>query len=70
MAADTQRMTTFLTPRLATLSSGAGDLPSGYPATSRLSPYLAFRRDHARPTQTGAPATTRGMSAETEKFPD
>jgi len=63
-AAATQRLSSFLDTALANYRQ-ARDLPA-VPATSRLSPHLAF--GELSPRQIWRAATTRGMSAATEKF--
>lgn len=63
-AAATHRLSTFLDSALASYRQ-ARDLPA-VPATSRLSPHLAF--GEISPRQIWRAATTRGMSAATEKF--
>jgi len=63
-AAAVQRLSSFLDTALANYRQ-ARDLPA-VPATSRLSPYLAF--GEISPRQIWHAATMRGMSAATEKF--
>ncbi|MBS0538075.1 MAG: deoxyribodipyrimidine photo-lyase [Proteobacteria bacterium] len=63
-AAAAHRLSTFLDSALANYRQ-ARDLPA-VPATSRLSPHLAF--GEISPRQIWRAATTRGMSAATEKF--
>lgn len=63
-AAATQRLSAFLDTALANYRQ-ARDLPA-VSATSRLSPHLAF--GEISPRQIWRTATTRGMSAASEKF--
>ena len=63
-AAALRRLSDFLDTALANYRQ-ARDLPA-VPATSRLSPHLAF--GEISPRQIWRAATTRGMSAATEKF--
>ncbi len=63
-AAASQRLSLFLDTALANYRQ-ARDLPA-VPATSRLSPHLAF--GEISPRQIWRAATTRGMSAACEKF--
>ncbi len=63
-AAAARRLSSFLDTSLANYRQ-ARDLPA-VPATSRLSPHLAF--GEISPRQIWRAATTRGMSAASEKF--
>jgi deoxyribodipyrimidine photo-lyase len=63
-AAASRRLSDFLDNALANYRQGR-DIPAE-PATSRLSPYLAF--GEISPRQIWRAATTRGMSAATDKF--
>ena len=63
-AAAARRLSNFFDTALSNYRQ-ARDLPA-VPATSRLSPYLAF--GEISPRQIWRAATTRGMSAATEKF--